>query len=232
MSHMCDVLVCSHTQVSCDIKMFPELNETMHVPCWLYLTQPIRTPSLSWSPLLILCHIFYVLQVQVENWVLHQCQVWVLHKSQIWVPVPECVASPSSCGVIEVIFSTIWSSRGPSRWLQATSPLQELEVGGHRPAYLLLLNTCSCFKCHLTQSFVLIRLMTMSHVTFRKAFSVCCCHHPSLSNSRYWNSCNYIGLTIMLVVCIITHAWEFIFRNKYLHLISIPYFLLFHLIFI
>ena len=41
---------------------------------------------------------------------------------------------------------------GPSRWLKATSPPQELEVGAHRAPYLLVCNTnldlINLFNCN------------------------------------------------------------------------------------
>ena len=49
-----------------------------------------------------------------------------------------------------ILIATQWSlpiqlsrgPKGPSRWLKATSPPQELEVGAHRALYLLVLTYC------------------------------------------------------------------------------------------
>ena len=44
-------------------------------------------------------------------------------------------------GVQFFFFQLSRGPKGPSRWLKATSPLQELEVGAHRVLYLLVLYT-------------------------------------------------------------------------------------------
>ena len=126
-----------------------------------------KNPSWSSPPPPLLHHVCFLHFHQVAscNWVASPSCIWVASPSCNLVASPSCnqVASPScnwdassncnqvagpSCNWVasprcNQVASPSWGwvSGGPkglSRWLNAISPLQELEVGAHRVLYLLV----------------------------------------------------------------------------------------------